>query len=323
MKTNYLLTTIALIVLTSCGDVSSSSTTSSINISSASSTSSLVQISDINESIFLNQVAYGLDPRQTLEVEYRPNDTTPTPVVLFIHGGSWISGDKSVMRRYQQQVVDAGYGYVSMNYRFIMTGATYLDMLDDIQLVIQFLKDFASDLNVDTTRMAIVGESAGAHLAMLYAYRNDSPIPIEFVMALVPPVDFTDPGYLSFGDPDVQLFLANGLMATSLISPDDILEDGYPASWIDASPVTHLTNAIPTLIGYAGQDELIPMSNMQRFLQASSAINAPIQAILFPNSGHGLSGDPDKLNELLTTFFVYLQMYLPIINNVESMFIDN
>jgi acetyl esterase/lipase len=273
--------------------------------------------------IFINQVAYGLDPRQSLEIAYRPNDVSPTPLILFIHGGSWIGGDKAIMRRYQNQVVDAGYAYVSMNYRFITSGATYLDMLDDIELTIRFLKDFSSDLNLDTTKMAIVGESAGAHLAMLYAYRNDSPIPIEFAMALVPPVDFTDPGYLSFGDPDAQLLLANGLMATSLMSPDDILEDGYPASWIDASPVTHLANAIPTLIGYAGQDELIPMSNMQRFLEASSNINAPIQAILFPNSSHSLSGDPDKLNELLTTFFIYLQMYLPVTNNVESIFIDN
>ena len=313
MKTNYLLTTIALIVLTSCGDVSSSSTTSSINSSSASSTSSLVQISDINESIFLNQVAYGLDPRQTLEVEYRPNDTTPTPMVLFIHGGSWISGDKSVMRRYQQQVVDAGYGYVSMNYRFIMTGATYLDMLDDIQLVIQFLKDFASDLNVDTTRMAMVGESAGAHLAMLYAYRNVSPIPIEFAMALVPPVDFTDPGYLSFGDPTFQLFLANGLMATSFMGPEDLVANGYPDAWMDASPIHHLSTAIPTLIGYAGLDELIPLSNMEGFLIAATAINAPIEAILFPNSGHSLSSDPDKLSELLATFFMYLNNFLPLV----------
>jgi|688.fasta_scaffold17349_6 acetyl esterase/lipase len=313
MKTNYLLTTIALIVLTSCGDVSSSSTTSSIISSSASSTSSLVQISDINESIFLNQVAYGLDPRQTLEVEYRPNATTPTPMVLFIHGGSWISGDKSVMRRYQQQVVDAGYGYVSMNYRFIMTGATYLDMLDDIQLVIQFLKDFASDLNVDTTRMAMVGESAGAHLAMLYAYRNVSPIPIEFAMALVPPVDFTDPGYLSFGDPTFQLFLANGLMATSLMGPEDLVANGYPDAWMDASPIHHLSTAIPTLIGYAGLDELIPLSNMEGFLIAATAINAPIEAILFPNSGHSLSSDPDKLSELLATFFMYLNNFLPLV----------
>jgi acetyl esterase/lipase len=273
--------------------------------------------------IFINQLAYGLDSRQSLEIAYRPNDVFPTPLILFIHGGSWIGGDKAIMRRYQNQVVDAGYAYVSMNYRFITSGATYLDMLDDINLTIRFLRDFSSDLNLDTTKMAIVGESAGAHLAMLYAYRNQSSIPVEFVMALVPPVDFTDPGYLTFGDPDVQLLLANGLMATSLMSPDDILEDGYPASWIDASPVTHLANAIPTLIGYAGQDELIPMSNMQRFLEASSNINAPIQAILFPNSSHSLSGDPDKLNELLTTFFIYLQMYLPITNNVESIFIDN
>ncbi len=314
MNINYLLTSIALIVLTSCGDISSSSTPSSINSSTPSSTSSLLQISDINESIFLNQVAYGLDPRQTLEVEYHPNNTTPTPMVLFIHGGSWISGDKSVMRRYQQQVADAGYVYVSMNYRFIMTGATYLDMLDDIQLVIQFLKDFASDLNVDTTRMAMVGESAGAHLAMLYAYRNVSPIPIEFAMALVPPVDFTDPGYLSFGDPTVQLFLANGLMATSLIGPEDLVANGYPDAWMDASPIHHLSTAIPTLIGYAGLDELIPLSNMEGFLMAATAINAPIEAIFFPNSGHSLSNDPDKLSELLATFFMYLNNFLPLVS---------
>jgi acetyl esterase/lipase len=323
MKMKLLIATIALIVLASCGDVSSLSPSSSLANSTPSSTSSLLQTSEISKSIFLNQVAYGLDPRQTLEIEYRPNDATPTPMVLFIHGGSWISGDKIMMRRYQQQVVDAGYGYVSMNYRFITSGATYLDMLDDIQLVVQFLKEFSSDLNVDTTRMAMVGESAGAHLAMLYAYRNVSPIPIEFVMALVPPVDFTDPGYLSFGDPTVQLFLANGLMATSLVGPEDIVTNGYPESWTDASPIHHLSTAIPTLIGYAGLDELIPMSNMERLLDTASTINAPIQAILFPNSGHNLNADPDKLNLLLSTFFIYLNTFLPISTEASSISLDN
>jgi acetyl esterase/lipase len=271
--------------------------------------------SDIVDFIFLNQYSYGgLDARQVLEIAYRPNDVSPTPMVLFIHGGSWIGGDKMMMRRYQQQVVDAGYGYVSMNYRLITSGATYIDMLDDIELVIQFLIDFSGNFNIDTTRMAIVGESAGAHLAMLYAYRNVSPIPIEFVMGLVPPVDFTDPGYLSFGNPALQLFLANGLMATSLTGPEDIVANGYPTSWIDASPISHVSKAIPTLIGYAGLDELIPSSNMERFLTASMSINAPVEAILFPNSRHDLSGDADKLTELLTTFFIYLNRYLPLVN---------
>ena len=303
-----------IILLSSCvQSVSSLPNASTSMIVSSSMSSTVVVTSETEDFLFNSQVPYGLDPRQSLEIAYRPNDTTPTPMVLFIHGGSWISGDKSMMRRYQQQVVDAGYGYVSMNYRFIMTGATYLDMLDDIQLVIQFLKDFASDLNVDTTRMAMVGESAGAHLAMLYAYRNVSPIPIEFAMALVPPVDFTDPGYLSFGDPTFQLFLANGLMATSLMGPEDLVANGYPDAWMDASPIHHLSTAIPTLIGYAGLDELIPLSNMEGFLIAATAINAPIEAILFPNSGHSLSSDPDKLSELLATFFMYLNNFLPLV----------
>lgn len=331
MKTNFLITTIALIVLASCVESNSLlSSSPSLNSSSSSSTSlhsslasSLVSSSAANLDATFNEVPYGLDSRQTLEIAYGPNNENPSPMVLFIHGGSWISGDKIMMRRYQQQVVDAGYGYVSMNYRFITSGATYLDMLDDIQLVVQFLKEFSSDLNVDTTRMAMVGESAGAHLAMLYAYRNVSPIPIEFVMALVPPVDFTDPGYLSFGDPTVQLFLANGLMATSLVGPEDIVTNGYPESWTDASPIHHLSTAIPTLIGYAGLDELIPMSNMERLLDAASTINAPIQAILFPNSGHNLNADPDKLNLLLSTFFIYLNTFLPISTEASSISLDN
>jgi acetyl esterase/lipase len=314
MKKKIILTSMVIILLSSCvQSVSSLPNASTSMIVSSSMSSTVVVTSETEDFLFNSQVPYGLDPRQSLEIAYRPNDTTPTPMVLFIHGGSWISGDKSMMRRYQQQVVDAGYGYVSMNYRFIMTGATYLDMLDDIQLVIQFLKDFASDLNVDTTRMAMVGESAGAHLAMLYAYRNVSPIPIEFAMALVPPVDFTDPGYLSFGDPTFQLFLANGLMATSLMGPEDLVANGYPDAWMDASPIHHLSTAIPTLIGYAGLDELIPLSNMEGFLIAATAINAPIEAILFPNSGHSLSSDPDKLSELLATFFMYLNNFLPLV----------
>jgi acetyl esterase/lipase len=315
MKKKIILTSMVIILLSSCvQSVSSLPNASTSMIVSSSMSSTVVVTSETEDFLFNSQVPYGLDPRQSLEIAYRPNDTTPTPMVLFIHGGSWISGDKSVMRRYQQQVVDAGYGYVSMNYRFITTGATYLDMLDDIQLVIQFLKDFASDLNVDTTRMAMVGESAGAHLAMLYAYRNVSPIPIEFAMALVPPVDFTDPGYLSFGDPTFQLFLANGLMATSLMGPEDLVANGYPDAWMDASPIHHLSTAIPTLIGYAGLDELIPLSNMEGFLIAATAINAPIEAILFPNSGHSLSSDPDKLSELLATFFMYLNNFLPLMS---------
>lgn len=315
MNKSFLLATITLLVLVSCTqDISSiSSSGTSISSSGTSTNPSSTITSSTNPEFLLNQqVPYGADERQILEIAYRPFDPLPTPIVLFLHGGSWISGDKSIMRRYQVQITQAGFGYVSMNYRFITSGASYLDMLNDVRSAIQFLKQSASDFNIDPTKMAIVGESAGAHLAMLYAYRNTSPIPIQFAMGLVPPVDFTDPGYLTFGDSNFQLFLANALMGTSLSGPSDIVENGYPESWIDASPITHLEKAIPTLIGYAGQDELIPLSNMERFIVESNELNAPIETIFFENSGHGLENDPIQMNTLLSTFFQYLNRFLVI-----------
>jgi acetyl esterase/lipase len=197
-----------------------------------------------------------------------------------------------------------------MNYRFVTSGATYLDMLDDISLVLQFIKDYAEDLTVDPTQIALVGESAGAHLALLYSYRNPSVIPISFVMALVPPVNFTDPTYLTFGDPMTQLFLANALMGTSVIDPQEMIAEGYPPSWLDASPITHIDTAIQTLIGYAGMDELIPASNMESFLEEAERVDATVETFFFPNSGHDLANDPIVLNNLLIRFFEYINLYL-------------
>ena len=97
-----------IILLSSCvQSVSSLPNASTLMIVSSSMSSTVVVTSETEDFLFNSQVPYGLDPRQSLEIAYRPNDESPTPLILFIHGGSWISGDKSMMRRYQDQVVDA------------------------------------------------------------------------------------------------------------------------------------------------------------------------------------------------------------------------
>ena len=299
------------LILVGCQDASESSSITSSSIITSSSLSSEISTStSLNPMIELNNVLYGNEERHVLEVAYTRGKSESSPAVLFIHGGSWIGGDKSMMRRYRDQIVDAGYVYISMNYRFVTSGATYLDMLDDISLVLQFIKDYAEDLTVDPSQIALVGESAGAHLALLYSYRNPSVIPISFVMALVPPVNFTDPTYLTFGDPMTQLFLANALMGTNVLDAEEMIAEGYPPSWLDASPITHMDTAIQTLIGYAGLDELIPASNMESFLEEAERVDAPVETFFFPNSGHSLANDPLVLNNLLNRFFEYLTLYL-------------
>ena len=311
MKTTFKSLLFFSLILVGCQDASEPSSISSSSIINSSSLSSEISTStSLNPIIELNNVLYGNEERHVLEVAYTRGKTESSPAVLFIHGGSWIGGDKSMMRRYRDQIVDAGYVYISMNYRFVTSGATYLDMLDDIGLVLQFIKDYAEDLTVDPSQIALVGESAGAHLALLYSYRNPSVIPISFVMALVPPVNFTDPTYLTFGDPMTQLFLANALMGTNVLDAEEMIAEGYPPSWLDASPITHMDTAIQTLIGYAGMDELIPASNMESFLAEAERLDAPVETFFFPNSGHSLANDPIVLNNLLNRFFEYLTLYL-------------
>ncbi|MEY3692548.1 MAG: hypothetical protein RLZZ388_719 [Bacillota bacterium] len=245
-----------------------------------------------------------------LDISYSNDLTSPVPAVLFIHGGSWISGDKSNMLKYRTSVMNEGYVYISMNYRLITNQATYLDMLEDIDLAIQFIKNHTSGMPIDTTQIVLAGESAGAHLAMLYSYRNTSPIPIRFLLALVPPVDFTDPNYINFGNASTQLFLANQLMQTNIVDANELILNGYPESWLDASPIYYLETAIPTLMGYGALDELIPQSNYERFLGKVVEFNAPIEAILFPNSGHSLDNDPVEIALIFNTFFTRLETYL-------------
>jgi acetyl esterase/lipase len=297
------------IILSACttqGSVSTSSQTP-LPSSSVSITSSSTSI----DPIYFNQsMLYGLDDRQIYEMAYLRDRNGPSPVVLFIHGGSWAAGDKSMMRRYLDQILNDGLVYVSMNYRLVTGGATYLDMIADIASVIDSLKRSANTHQIDISQMAIVGESAGAHLALLYAYTTISAIPIDFVTALVPPLDFTDPGYLLSGDPQLQLFLANALMGTTLADASELETNGYPASWIDASPITHLDQAVPTLMAYAEKDELIPLSNNLRFLAEAEAVDAPIEAMAFPNSGHNLGNDPETLILFMNRFSEYLINYL-------------
>ncbi len=300
-KISILLLTV---VLTGC-HVSNSLISTSILPSSnlTSNPGSIASPSIITE----HNIIYGFNESHTLDISYRGDLISPVPAVLMIHGGSWISGDKSNMLKYRTAIIQEGYVYASMNYRLITNQATYLDMLEDIELAIAYIKTQTLGIPIDTTQIVLAGESAGAHLAMLFSYRNTSPIVIKFILALVPPLDFTDPNYINFGNTTNQLFLANQLMQTNIMNANELLENGYPQSWYDASPIHFLETAIPTLIGYGVLDELIPQSNYVRFLEKVGEINAPVEAILFANSGHALDNDPIQLEELFNSFFLSIK----------------
>ncbi|MES2709920.1 MAG: alpha/beta hydrolase [Verrucomicrobiota bacterium] len=124
-------------------------------------------------------VAYGTDPRQVLDF-WKAETKDPAPVLFFIHGGGWNSGDKnSVAGNGLKKYLDAGISVVSIHYRFV-PAATAAGIkppvswpIHDAARALQFVRSKAGGWHLDKTRIAASGGSAGACSSLWLAFHND------------------------------------------------------------------------------------------------------------------------------------------------------
>lgn len=124
--------------------------------------------------------AYATDsPRQKLDF-WKANSTTPTPVVVFIHGGGWRAGDKA---GYAGTVIEpflkAGISVAAINYRYIEHAMSdkveppVKGCLLDAALALQTIRSKASEWNIDPMRIGATGNSAGACTSLWLALHDD------------------------------------------------------------------------------------------------------------------------------------------------------
>lgn len=121
--------------------------------------------------------AYGTHGRQTLDF-YKAGSERPTPLVVHIHGGGWINGDKADVPGLDQYL-KAGISVASINYRY--TWQAQQDGIEppvkapfeDAVRAIQTLRSKASEWNIDKTRIAATGRSAGACTSLWIAMHDD------------------------------------------------------------------------------------------------------------------------------------------------------
>lgn len=122
----------------------------------------------------LADVSYGPAPRNVLDF-WRAKSDAPTPVVIYIHGGGFIGGDKSRARdeRLVQQCLDAGVSFAAINYRYLSPASPIQDVLRDCARAVQFIRSQSAEWNVDKTRIASYGGSAGAGSSVWLAVHDD------------------------------------------------------------------------------------------------------------------------------------------------------
>ena len=210
---------------------------------------------------------------------YRPAGVGPFPAVLLIHGGSWQRGSRSEMVKFATRLTDAGYAVFNIDYR-LAPEHHYPAQLVDVRAAFAWLHAHARSLAVDPDRIAVMGYSAGAHLALLLGLADveGAPRP-RAIVAGAAPSDLTE-------------YPNSPILATLIGGSGAALPDLYA----DASPISHVSPGDPPVLLYHGAlDWIVDVEQSRRLLAALHAAGVPAQLFEEPWSGHGtaflLDGD--------------------------------
>lgn len=118
-------------------------------------------------------VSYGAHERAVLDF-WKADSAKPAPLVIYIHGGGFISGDKGLASDEAiKKCLASGVSYASISYPYYTDVALHEIIRDNIARAVQFLKYKSADWNIDKTKIAVYGQSAGAGSSLWIAFHDD------------------------------------------------------------------------------------------------------------------------------------------------------
>ena len=227
--------------------------------------------------------------RTLLLDRYDPPTPGPHPGLLIIHGGGWESGDKGEYTEASRYFAARGYLVYDIQYR-LSGEARFPAQLDDVECALGYMRAQAAADGLDPERVAVMGRSAGAHLALLAAYRAardpiqpecGPPATVQAVIAYYAPTDLAW-GYAHPLEPDI---IQSRRLLTALLggSPDQVPDQyaaGTPQHWLDR-PVP------PTLLVQGDADQIVGPDNAVKLATALQAAGDRVVLLRLPWAGHG------------------------------------
>ncbi|MAZ27315.1 MAG: alpha/beta hydrolase [Cytophagaceae bacterium] len=250
-------------------------------------------------------VSYGDDAQEAYDIYLPANrSTSKTKVIILIHGGAWIEGDKEnmayIIPTIRQQLPD--HAIVNMNYVLASPPYTpaFPNQFEDVQAVIKQLTDQSTELGIKP-QFALIGASAGAHLSLQYDYVYDVDDQVKMVASIVGPTNLADAFYSQ--NPDFALALPFMVNANAYPDGTDLARAVSPAYNVS-------TQSSPTIMFYGNQDPLVPVSNpvfLKNKLDAASVEN---KYTLY-EGGHGDWSTEDQL-DMQAQLFAFIKAHLAI-----------
>lgn len=244
--------------------------------------------------------------KHLLDIYLPPNAKDKVPLVIFVHGGGWLVNDKyadiGYMKKTVAEIISSGFALASIDYRF-STQAVFPAQIQDCNRAVSFLYDNADKYGFDKTRFAVMGFSAGGHLASLMGLSKNNKVK-DFYMpgsnqsfSYKAVVDF-------YGPAELILFPGNN----DIKSPESILIGATPLTRPDlakaASPVTYVDEADPPfLIIHGEKDDLVSPKQSQLLSSWLSLAGVSNELIIVKDAPHfGPMFDTDEIRIKVINF---------------------
>lgn len=198
------------------------------------------------------------------------------PAVLYIYGGGWSGGDKQESSEKPEALASHGFVAFNINYRLVYKGGEFPANFLDAKDALAFLASKSEEWKIDPSKIAVMGSSAGAHLAMLLGYCNNS----KFKAEHYPDSDARVMAVVSYYGPCDFVKGRSGMVDEMLAKSDD---NGY----VDAAPITYASSAVPTLFVHGTKDDVVSIRHSQKMHQALQEKEIHSELFVLEGAGHG------------------------------------
>jgi acetyl esterase len=208
-----------------------------------------------------------------------PRGPGPFPAAILVHGGAWVRGDRRTeVEPLFKPLSEARIAWFSIDYRLAGNYLQFGDAVEDVEAAIRFVKSHAAEYRVDPNRIALIGESAGGHLAALAALASAPDLRVRTVVAFYSPTDLV------------------GLAKNSALVPQWVRQNLEGSPWESMilsrlkqlSPIDRVHAGMPPFLLIHGTDDrLVPFQESRAMCDRIKSVGGKCELYPVRGAGHG------------------------------------
>lgn len=243
-------------------------------------------------------VVYGTnDPSAQVILPFLPaklKDGAPRPVLVLIHGGGWTGGDPSVFFPAARYFASRGIPSFSIGYRLVRSGEndpSVADCLADCRSAVRYLRNHAREYGIDPNKIAVLGDSAGGHLAACLGTipdPQDASGVSSMANLMIPCNPIVDMGPGEGNTNSWFRLIQKGAAMEKKPSAESVVPTAEQVTVAKSlSPIAFISSkSAPALLMHGLDDTVVPPDGSQLFAEKLRESGVPVELILIPGARH-------------------------------------